>query len=169
MSTNSNQPRVPRGQATGGQFAETRRTHSGILLDEDEPTWDQDQVEQYLDQAMDPYLGAVRRFSSLITPNGDMEQVSPGASWDEHAVNQMREEFADFLTYNGHLMDQARQVDPGYGPEQVAEDFWLTRNRHGAGFWDRGLGQAGDDLAEAAHAHGSVDLMLDSQGRIVVA
>lgn len=23
-------------------------------------------------------------------------------------------------------------------PEQVGPDFWLTRNGHGAGFWDRG-------------------------------
>lgn len=24
-----------------------------------------------------------------------------------------------------------------YSPEQLGHDLWLTRNRHGAGFWDR--------------------------------
>jgi hypothetical protein len=27
-----------------------------------------------------------------------------------------------------------------YSESQAAVDFWLTRNGHGAGFWDRGLG-----------------------------
>ena len=35
-----------------------------------------------------------------------------------------------------------------------AHDFALTRNRHGAGFWDRGLGDIGARLTEAAHAYG---------------
>jgi hypothetical protein len=29
---------------------------------------------------------------------------------------------------------------------QVGHDFWLTRNRHGAGFWDSGLGELGEEL-----------------------
>jgi hypothetical protein len=34
-------------------------------------------------------------------------------------------------------------------------DFWLTRNRHGAGFWDRGYPRAvGDLLTDAAHSLG---------------
>lgn len=39
-------------------------------------------------------------------------------------------------------------------PEQIGHDFWLTRNGHGAGFWDRGLGTLGDDLTTRAHAYG---------------
>lgn len=33
-------------------------------------------------------------------------------------------------------------------------DFWLTRNRHGAGFWDRGYGDAGKRLTDSAHIYG---------------
>lgn len=47
-----------------------------------------------------------------------------------------------------------------YSPERAGHDFWLTRNRHGAGFWDRGLGLLGDRLTEAAHAYGEVNLYL---------
>jgi len=37
-------------------------------------------------------------------------------------------------------------------------DFWLTRNHHGAGFWDRGYGTLGARLTTASHAYGSVDV-----------
>lgn len=33
-------------------------------------------------------------------------------------------------------------------------DFWLTRNGHGAGFWDRGYGDVGERLTSAAHVYG---------------
>lgn len=46
-------------------------------------------------------------------------------------------------------------------------DFWLTRNRHGAGFWDRGYpGDMGQALTDAAHAEGSVDWYLGDDGMV---
>ena len=41
---------------------------------------------------------------------------------------------------------------PGIGWEQLGHDLWLTRNGHGAGFWDRGLGALGERLTETAKA-----------------
>ena len=38
---------------------------------------------------------------------------------------------------------------------QHGGDFYLTRNRHGAGFWDRGYGDVGKQLTEAAKIYGS--------------
>lgn len=43
---------------------------------------------------------------------------------------------------------------------QAGHDFWLTRNRHGTGFWDRGLGALGETLTEAAHEAGEVYLYI---------
>lgn len=43
------------------------------------------------------------------------------------------------------------------GPEYAGHDFWLTRNGHGAGFWDRGLGEVGNKLTQAAKVYGSED------------
>lgn len=41
--------------------------------------------------------------------------------------------------------------------ELAGHDFWLTRNRHGAGFWDRGLRLClGRILTNAAQAFGEV-------------
>lgn len=41
---------------------------------------------------------------------------------------------------------------------QCGHDFWLTRNGHGAGFWDRGHGKVGELLTEACKPYGSCDL-----------
>jgi hypothetical protein len=54
----------------------------------------------------------------------------------------------------------------GYSDEQAGHDFWLTRNRHGAGFWDRGLGQVGKTLTEISHAYGEADLYVGDDGEI---
>lgn len=40
--------------------------------------------------------------------------------------------------------------ESGLEPEQIGHDLYLTSNHHGAGFWDRGLGELGDRLTEAA-------------------
>jgi hypothetical protein len=48
--------------------------------------------------------------------------------------------------------------------EQFAQDFWLTRCGHGAGFWDRGLGELGDKLSEQAKTMGNCDLYIGDDG-----
>jgi hypothetical protein len=52
----------------------------------------------------------------------------------------MDREVADFLALLDEECPEWRNLEPG----QVGHDFWLTRNRHGAGFWDRGYGKLGD-------------------------
>ena len=43
-------------------------------------------------------------------------------------------------------------------PNQFGHDLALTRNHHGTGFWDRGLGVAGDVLTEWAQSLGELHL-----------
>lgn len=67
---------------------------------------------------------------------------------------------------------QADNGIPEYGDprfsdaEKAGHDFWLTRNHHGAGFWDRGLGEIGRKLTDAANAWGSFDLYVGDDGLI---
>lgn len=62
---------------------------------------------------------------------------------------------------------EAHADDIGGKLEQAGHDFWLTRNGHGAGFWD-GDWQAdvGARLTEASHGFGSVDLYIGDDGLI---
>lgn len=53
------------------------------------------------------------------------------------------------------------------GSIHAGHDFWLTRNRHGAGFWDgRWMAEAGALLTDAAHAFGSFDLYIGDDGQV---
>ena len=50
--------------------------------------------------------------------------------------------------------------------EMAGHDFWLTRNGHGAGFWDRGLGEIGERLTEASKGYGEFSLYVSDDGKI---
>lgn len=78
--------------------------------------------------------------------------------------DEMRADCADFLTSN--YADCQEMMARGYDPGQLGHDFWLTRNRHGAGFWDRGLGEVGDRLTAAAKVYGGVDLYVTDDGQV---
>lgn len=41
----------------------------------------------------------------------------------------------------------------GVSAEQCGHDFIMTANRHGCGFWDRGLGEAGRTLTDATRGY----------------
>ena len=41
----------------------------------------------------------------------------------------------------------------------VGHNLWLSRNGHGTGFWDRGLGDVGDRLHAAAEVLGETSLI----------
>lgn len=68
-------------------------------------------------------------------------------------LNQMVQDCKQFQA--DHLHDIANKL------EQAGYDFWLTRNHHGAGFWDGDWPKdAGKRLTEASHAWGGVDLIV---------
>ena len=51
--------------------------------------------------------------------------------------------------------------------DYFGHDFYLTREHHGAGFWDRGLGELGEYLTKIAHSYGSADMLYeDANGEL---
>jgi len=65
----------------------------------------------------------------------------------DEANKQVVDDCNDFQESFGELM-------VGLDASQCGHDFWLTRNGHGAGFWDRGYGEVGKKLTEASKAYG---------------
>jgi hypothetical protein len=68
--------------------------------------------------------------------------------------------------------DNAADWQGLWSDESAGHDFWLTRNGHGAGFWDRyseGRGAyVGGKLTTAAKAWGSSDLYIGDDGLVYV-
>jgi hypothetical protein len=71
-------------------------------------------------------------------------------------LDSMRADLADFIHHADPRALAFWEAELGAG--QVGHDFWLTRNGHGAGFWDRfmtGIGASfGNHLTEAAKCYG---------------
>ena len=62
---------------------------------------------------------------------------------------------------------RAIPIDAEYTASDCAgHDFWLTRCGHGAGFWDRGIGETGNRLTDAAEKFGNVDLYVGDDGKV---
>jgi hypothetical protein len=62
--------------------------------------------------------------------------------------------YADCADFKKANRDDLETIDS----EIAGINFWLTRNGHGAGFWDLGLGAIGQRLTDAAHVYGESDL-----------
>lgn len=69
------------------------------------------------------------------------------------SLRAMQLDCLDFIFENRALL---ADLDPS----SCGHDFWLSRNGHGAGFFDRGLGHVGDRLHESAKGYGGVNLCL---------
>lgn len=59
-----------------------------------------------------------------------------------------------------NFMSKANQYLVGIPEDSIGHDIWLTRNRHGAGFWDRDYldAEAGKVLTDLAHEMGERSL-----------
>lgn len=63
------------------------------------------------------------------------------------------------------LYDMITTQDDGW--ERAGHDFFLTRNRHGAGFWDGDWpADAGRKLTQAAHTYGTFQLVVGEDGKV---
>lgn len=94
-----------------------------------------------------------------------MEDLAP------ESLASMREELQAFI--DGADADALAFWQTEHGDGQIGHDFWLTRNGHGAGFWDRWSGgtrgyEHGRRLTDEAKPYGSSDLYVGDDGRLHV-
>lgn len=123
---------------------------------------DINQFSKILDTVTRGYIQAI-----YFTDTGDSEQPDSDAEIAPSTVIQCFSDCCDFLAYcekEGLLTEYSQQ--PGRTWDAFGIDFWLTRNGHGAGFWDRGLNELGDKLAAACKTFSSVDVYVGDDGLI---
>lgn len=85
---------------------------------------------------------------------------------DDRTLAEMARDCAAFQEAEKVLLAQAYVARKTYDAASAGHDFWLTRNRHGAGFWDRGLGDVGERLTSACKPYGSYDLYVGDDGKV---
>lgn len=90
--------------------------------------------------------------------------------WRKSTREDMLNDCRCFQKDNAERLVECYTFASNYTEYRAGMDFWLTRNRHGAGFWDQGpmagisekakvsLMKALAELTEVSHAYGEVDL-----------
>lgn len=119
----------------------------------------------------------------LWTMPGDDECENPGdiialCELPAETIEHARQDVIKFVNACGALFDQAMEChDDGYGQHPDAgsaaaafgHDFALTRNGHGAGFWDReseGLPRVlGEALTRVCESFGESNLYIGDDGK----
>lgn len=117
-----------------------------------------------LNDYIESYLNTALWSSTECNEAGD-DCVSLDENYDagdcsQELIDQSGKDITDFIEQAGDLLKGERM-------SQVMHDFWLTRNGHGAGFWDGDYEQTkGEKLTEIAHNMGTVDLYVGDDGQI---
>lgn len=96
------------------------------------------------------YIEALLFFENDESDDNGGEPLANNYYTEDLAPDSLAEIVAECKAFQ---RDNAALLD-GLDVSQCGHDFYLTRQHHGAGFWDRGLGEIGDRLTDAAHAFG---------------
>jgi hypothetical protein len=116
-----------------------------------------------LDIATQAYIACALWSSCAIDNEGNKIESLSDYDVTPETEAAMRSDVEDFVAL-------VNKTDPalldGISDEMIGHDFWLTRNGHGAGFWDRGLGEQGDRLTDLAKTYGARDLCLSDDGLV---
>lgn len=98
-----------------------------------------------------------------ISENGEMgEPLEDNYGIDDIAPDTLAEMIRDCAMFQRDNADLIHELSEPK-KELAGHDFWLTRNRHGAGFWDGNWPkEVADRLTAYSHLTGSYDLMTDN-------
>jgi hypothetical protein len=95
----------------------------------------------------------------FFTSQGDTDDLIPDDKdqfdFSEEAQERIELECSAFYKICSPLWEEEFQAGD-YSDKKAGMDFWLTRNRHGAGFWDGDL-QNGEELTQISHSYGETD------------
>jgi hypothetical protein len=79
----------------------------------------------------------------------------------DETLQKMIDDCNKFREQNKELLELS-----GLSDEYAGHDFWLTRNGHGAGYWDRGSEDVFDQLTVACDKWPEIDLYVGDDGKI---
>jgi hypothetical protein len=126
------------------------------------PAPENELVDGYMDVPSDHALAGIPEQEPL-------DNYFSYEDFDEDSLRKAEgdcDEFFNLLELHG-LYDFAAQFADD---DEIAHDFWLTRNGHGAGFWDGdyddGVDDLGDKLTELCKGFGEQYVWVDESGKL---
>lgn len=85
---------------------------------------------------------------------------------EKSSLVEQRQDCVAFIKDNYQAI--LKLLESGVQMESIMEDFWLTRNSHGSGFWDSEVQYEpyAEQLTTSAHIYGSVDIYVGDDGLV---
>ncbi len=107
-------------------------------------------MKRILDTVTNAYIEAI-----YFTDTGDTDQPDSCAELANETRQLIAEDCAKFISI---VPDEliTDYLSKGFTWDSFGHDFWLTRNGHGCGFWDRGINGTGEKLSDFAQSMGEV-------------
>jgi hypothetical protein len=105
-------------------------------------------MKNKLDEFTNAYLVAAL-WTSTDDNDAPLDSIYDISNISKNDIKEIKSECLKFQKDNLDLLIQAYHKN-GYTPASAGHDLWLTRNGHGAGFWDRDLNDVGDLLTKKA-------------------
>lgn len=87
-------------------------------------------------------------------------------SADDLSAAAARDMEADVEGFIKSCLQERPDCFDAMADDAIGHDFWLTRNGHGVGFWDRGLGELGDFLTDMSKPFGACSLYVNNNGEV---
>lgn len=125
--------------------------------------------ENFPDQSVDEFTEAYIT-CALWSSHDESDPETGGDPMDDNygpediapeTMVKMQQDCQDFLTENQALILEHGTLS------RAGHDFWLTRNGHGAGFWDGDWPEdVGETLTKASKTFGEFDLYVGDDGKI---
>lgn len=116
-------------------------------------------IESFITDAVQAHAETAL-WASLDDQGEPLDDNYDTSDFSHEAWDSMAEDVEDFVRAQWELV----QDFSGGG---VGHDFFLTRNRHGVGFWDgRYPEDIGAALTKASHPYGEVYFWVSDNGRI---
>lgn len=105
--------------------------------------------------------------ASDATDDGNGYPISErGDEYTPKVMCLIRSNVNTFVWNNWETLKAAEAFN-GYDASQCGHDIVLTANGHGAGFWDRGIGELGNRLTNAVRGYSfDAEFALDSDGDV---
>ena len=117
-------------------------------------------IDDIVDEFIRGYLeAAIFTGQHYSVPDGESQPMDSVYSVDDiprEIVLELESDCRDFLESSGFMVSG--------NPEQAGHDFHLTRNGHGAGFWDGDWPEFGDELTARSKPYGTAELYSDDSG-----
>lgn len=89
-----------------------------------------------------------------------------GYSTDDFSAETLKEIEESCQDFWENSSVQEAIDEDGQNPSMAGHDFALTRNGHGAGFWDGDWASYGDILTEECRIFGGMDIYLGDDGKL---